>query len=428
MLRVSQAFRMASLSRALAGDGQESVKKLARSPLTFLFLSGNTFYLASILASAVGFLEGYSVSDLEADKHLVQNSTGERAAYTELKKSAELQKRLSKTESPYTGVYDKHMTELEKPSYSTFFEKGKEYDGTNVRFFKQREAIIGKEVGNSVDPQKFLKRGEGIRYIAPATHEQKVFRKAPLDDNRTPFGQGERRGDNESTPTGIQCGADGKPIGDDGSLGGGGRNGESGGVGHRSPNTGVLNGNGGENYGSGHRWGDPTAGDPTKNFVASNIVEISNMVPRRRKIQEPLPTSRRNFGKEPAYLSRVKKEVCDEKAFVESVEELKSQRQQQAYAQYVYLLSREEHEKLLQDLRKRKIECVSELQRMPFSKDTIGMRKHKAELEKTVTDIEVALKKLDRDAVFIYKDDPVNGQWSKEAALKEAQRYAAHSH
>ena len=81
----------------------------------------------------------------------------------------------------------------------------------------------------------------------------------------------------------------------------------------------------------------------------------------------------------------------------------------------------------MSDLATRRDECMLELQKMPFSKDTPSMRKRKSELEHTLADIETALKKLDKDALFIYKDDPVNGQWTKEAALKEAQKYAAES-
>lgn len=48
----------------------------------------------------------------------------------------------------------------------------------------------------------------------------------------------------------------------------------------------------------------------------------------------------------------------------------------------------------------------------------------KAELEKAIVEIEKALNKLKRDALFIYKDDAVNVQWTKPAAMQEAQHYA----
>ncbi|AIN97942.1 hypothetical protein LPMP_204490 [Leishmania panamensis] len=84
MNRASKILWMATLSRAAAEDGQDSMRKLALLPLTFLSLSGNTSYLASILASAVGFLEGYSVSDLEADINFVKTPSGDFVAHTQL--------------------------------------------------------------------------------------------------------------------------------------------------------------------------------------------------------------------------------------------------------------------------------------------------------------------------------------------------------
>ncbi|GET88085.1 hypothetical protein, conserved [Leishmania tarentolae] len=84
MYRASQALWMVPTYGAVAEDGQESIKKLALAPLTFLPLSGTTTSLASILASAVGFLEGYSASDWEADVNLEKNSCGELVAHTQL--------------------------------------------------------------------------------------------------------------------------------------------------------------------------------------------------------------------------------------------------------------------------------------------------------------------------------------------------------
>ncbi|GET88086.1 hypothetical protein, conserved [Leishmania tarentolae] len=366
------------------------------------------------------------MQEIVATAHQLEFKMSGESIFGLYAKSAAEQKLLTKSESPYTGKYDKHMAEPGKPSYSTFFEKAKEYDGTNVRFFKQREAVIGKNVGDTVDPQKYLKKGDGIRYIVPATHEEKVYRKPPVD-NSTPFSQGLKNGDAKSTPAGIQYDGDGNPISNGNGFLGAGSTGQDQSGAEDSGNDGAAHGYGIGDYRADDRSRDTFSQDATKNFVASNIVEISNMVPKRRKMQAPLPTSRKSFGETPAYIPRVKREISEEKAFLESLQEAKVERQKQVHAKYIYLLPREEQDKLVQSMRKRNDECICELQRMPFSKDTAVMRKRKTELEKTVADIEVALRKLDKDALFIYKDDPVNGQWCKEAALKEAQRYAAHS-
>jgi hypothetical protein len=338
-------------------------------------------------------------------------------------KSVSAEKQPVKTASPYSGKYEKRMDEPTKPVYSTFYEKGKEYDGSNVRFFKQREAVIGKNVGDSVDPQNYLKKGGGIRHVVPPVHEEKVYCKPPLDEIFRQAGNSKGASVNEKSRSAGEFGENVVSNSQDGGSRSDGANGEG--------TAYDENGNrlrGEQGYGNSNTSGDLRASrDATKDFVASNIVEAGNMVPKRRKQQEPLATSRKSFGQAPAYLSRVKGEVAQEKAVVQSLEETKKQRQKQVYSKYVYLLPREEHEKLVGDLETRRDECVAELQKIPFSKDTPSMRKRKTELERTVADVETALKKLDKDALFIYKDDPVNGQWAKEAALKEAQKFAAES-
>lgn len=358
--------------------------------------------------------------------------------------------------SPYTGKYDKHLGEPTKPTYSTFFEKGKEYDGTNVRFFKQREAVIGKNVGDDVDPSNFLKKGCGIRHLVPTVHEEKIFCKPPLDHNK-----GKSMLGSKLNPDGDSKGANGAgglphdsrdgcngigTSGAGGSSGGNGANGSAGsGDGSLPPlpyGAGGAGGVGGVGYGNnapGYGYGNAAglaSGDnghyrsaqaESKNFVASNIIEASNMVPKRRKEQPEFATSRKSFGSAPAYLSRVKSEVQKEKEFVHSLEAAKVDKQEQMYAKYVYLLPKEEHRSLVQQLQRRHDVSLAELRSMPFSKDTATMRKHKADLEKLISDVETALVKLNKEAIFVYRDDPVNVQWTKEAALKEAQRYAAES-
>ncbi|KPA75400.1 hypothetical protein ABB37_08672 [Leptomonas pyrrhocoris] len=84
MRAASRVLQHASLAAPVIEDGQESMKKLVYAPLGFLSLGGNASYIASILASAVSFLEGYSVEDLETDVRLVQNSNGEYTAHTKL--------------------------------------------------------------------------------------------------------------------------------------------------------------------------------------------------------------------------------------------------------------------------------------------------------------------------------------------------------
>lgn len=85
MRAASRALQRAVLAPPALDDGQESVKKLAYAPLGFLSLGASPSYIASILASAVSFLEGYSAEELETDVQLTCNSDGQYVAHTELK-------------------------------------------------------------------------------------------------------------------------------------------------------------------------------------------------------------------------------------------------------------------------------------------------------------------------------------------------------
>lgn len=319
--------------------------------------------------------------------------------------------------SAYTGNYKKNLSEPAKPTYSTFFDKKKEYDGTNVRFFKQRDAVIGRNVGDEVDPQNFLKAGGGVKHVVPPVHKERIYNKAPLTaEELSALRNGKRDGNGDPNDPSSGAGGPGG-AGADGAGGadGTGNNGDNG--------DGAYGGADGDFDARGRGFGGPDGG--SKNFVASNIVEMSNMVPKRRKDQPKYATSRKDFGKKPAYLDRVQAELETERNMVTAIEQQKATQHRDAYRRYVHRLDPAEHVKLVAQLKLRLAEAVEAHNKMPFSKVTVTSNKHKHELEKAIADIEGALAKLDREAIFVYKDDPVNGPWTKEAAMEEARRYAA---
>lgn len=297
-----------------------------------------------------------------------------------------------------SGGYKRHFKEPPKPPYSTFWEKGKEYDGSHARFFKQRDAVIGRNVGDTIDPKSFLHRGEGIRHIVPPIHEDKIILKPPLDQgpknsaslNNNECCTGEKSEGNSATDGCCgSCGCCEKCLC-------GGQN-----------NIGKGNGNG-----SG------------KHFPSLNIVEVSNMVPKRRKLQPEYPTDRKDFGKVPQYLSRIKKEIHNEKQYIAALEGRDSEGQKQ-YASYVYKLGNEERILLLSKLRKKLEDHSSTLNKMPLSQDSLSVSKKKGELQNVIKDIEKAISKIDRETIFVYKDVPPYTEWAKNAAMKEARMYAA---
>lgn len=298
-------------------------------------------------------------------------------------------------------TYERRFKEPPKPPYSTFWERGKEYDGTHPRFFKQRDAVIGRNVGDTIDPKVFLRRGEGIRHIVPPVHEDKIILKPPLDQGTKPFG-----------------GLSGNESGNEGNNGeneGKGGNGAESGWCDCSKNCVCCDPNGaGEGNGKGN----------SKHFPSLNIVEVTNMVPRRRKLQPEYPTDRKDFGKVPLYLSRIKKEIQNEKNYIATLEGRDSPGQKQ-YASYVYKLDNTERTGLLAKLRKKLEEHSATLNKMPLSQDSLSTSKKKGELQNVIKDIEKAISKIDRETIFVYKDIPPYTEWAKNSALKEARTYAA---
>ncbi|KEG15414.1 putative prolyl oligopeptidase, putative,serine peptidase clan SC, family S9A [Trypanosoma grayi] len=376
-------------------------------------------------------------------------------------------------EGPYTGKYEKHMKEIPKPAYSTFTDKKKEYDGTHPRYFKQRDAVMGPIVNDSVDPKNFLRAGEGVKYCVPPSHEKKIFTKPTLDHGAEKLRNGKGLGRQahlggafpentkigRNSPLDGSCNGEGShtqeqrgPCGNNTDrnetqegLGGSGAPGNA-----RTKDDGVFprssggleqghNGGAG-NYPGGHETtGDDSlrvgntadavyalgALDGKKDFVTSNIIQMNNMVPKRRKDQPEHPTSRKTFAQVPNYLGRVKKEIDDEKMHFKAIEEAQICQRQQQLAKFVYRLDEKERVELINNLKKKLNDKSSELNKMPFVKDTFTQVKRRAELERDIKEIESALVKLDKDAIFVYKDDPRFVGWTKDAALEEARRFAS---
>lgn len=333
-----------------------------------------------------------------------------------LPEAAAIQK--DSTVLPRAGKPEVHTKEVPKPAYSTFYEKGKEYDGTNPRFYKQRDAVIGKSVGETVYPQNYLKKGEGVRAVVPPIHKEKMYTKPPVNDGRA-ADVGSAAG--AADPSGGQHGSQG---GAQSGAGGGSNSGSADGLGLRG--SGVDTDKSYPGF-AGYGDNDGVMGVPKsrKNFIASNIVEVSNMVPKNRKDQPSYATDRKDFGQVPTYLGRVKQEVEAEKSFVRALDEQKTQRRQQVYDQYVYKLPADEQASLVAALKRKLQQDTTALSSMPFSLDTISAAKKKGELQRSINDVESALAKLEKEAIFVYRDDPVNGQWTKGAALEEAKKYVA---
>ncbi|CCW59802.1 unnamed protein product [Phytomonas sp. EM1] len=322
--------------------------------------------------------------------------------------------------NPYTGSHKKHLEEPSKPAYSTFFEKGKNYDGTNVRFFKQRDAVIGRNVGDTIDPKDFLNKGKGTHKVVPPIHKEKIYLKPRLGPEVFPNKSNRQE-------NGVHYSTEHNTPYDDNLL-------------HDKQNNDSKNslenayGGNDESAKSGDHILPVIRGDAAdtldtlfkskKDFVKSNIV-ASCMVPKRRKDQPQLATDRKDFGKTPKYLSKVKEDIEKEKEHYRLIESYKASRQQQIRNQYVYRLDESERAELVSKLSQMLIEKETALNKVPFLKSSATISKKKSELEKSIKDIEVALQKLKKEAVFVYSSDPAHEQVCKNAAIEEARRFAA---
>ncbi|CAJ16027.1 Enkuring domain-containig protein [Trypanosoma equiperdum] len=356
-------------------------------------------------------------------------------------------------QGPYSGKYEKRMVDLPKPTYSTFYNKNKEFDSTHPRYFKQRDAVIGPIVNDTVDPKNFLRTGQGIKHIVPPVPHKKQHRKDFLD-----CGDIRKRTQGAMEPADQQQ-KESSGMGGMGSLantnGVGGQAGDGIREHDMSSNDPERKGeqaNGGDTglRGTGNvesavgscdnknNFQGAATGDNgrchlnsldrsrcKKDFVTSNIIDVDNMVPKRRKDQPEDPTRRKTFGRVPGYIGRVKEVIEKERMQLKAIGEARTNNRLERVGKFVYRLDEQERLNMISKLRAKLTEKGAELNRMPFAKDTYIQMKRKSDLEKRIKEIESSLEKLEKDAVFIYSDDPRVVHWTKDAAFEEARLFAS---
>nr|CCC89283.1 conserved hypothetical protein [Trypanosoma congolense IL3000] len=356
-------------------------------------------------------------------------------------------------ESSLNCKYEKHIAPLPKPTYSTFYDQGKEYDGTHPRYFKQRSAVIGPLVNDTIDPKSFLRTGQGVKHFVPPIPHKKQHKRDVLDCGNT--GMRAQTVENHAVKKSTGCSSkDGKPaeypygtvkggdFADDGSPTDNSKecpkqleqlqhNVINTGAGEHGDNTGDLLANG-NSFADGATGGDKNfqrglLGRPVarKDFVSSNIISAENMVPKRRKDQPENPTCRKTFGQVPGYIGRVKEQIEREQMQLKAVADSQARQQMERIAKYVYRLDEQEQQSMIRRLRAKLSEKSAELNKMPFTKDTFVHMKRRSNLEKYIKDIESALEKLEKDAIFVYNDDPRVAHWTRDAAFEEARRFAS---
>ncbi len=252
------------------------------------------------------------------------------------------------------------------PSYSTFPRKegtSGSRDGSGSMLYAGNSGTMGRDVGPEVDPKRFLKAHSSKKDRLPEKHQ---FHR-PLVAPPKP-----------SIPT-----RDDKPV------------------------MGLMT---------------------DKNFVHGNAVEAVCAPSRHRgAVPEPDPVARKDFGKPPAYLSRIKGAIDQEKTLLAESRARDAEYQASMKAHFVRQLGDSEKEELISALRQRWEEKHRQYHALPFAQDTAMSIARKEAIERELKEIESALAKLSKKVVVVYndRDGPAVSNWAKSEAQSEANRAAA---
>jgi hypothetical protein len=138
----------------------------------------------------------------------------------------------------------------------------------------------------------------------------------------------------------------------------------------------------------------------TKNFVTANAVEAILSVPRKPAETDFDYTRKPDFGRAPAYLSKVKEEVAAEKDYVRQWQEQRSLAEQEA-ASNMSILSEEERQHLLDGMKKSWEALNKAYQTLSFSVDTPAKRIRKEEYEREMQSLEKDIQRLSRNYILV---------------------------
>lgn len=142
----------------------------------------------------------------------------------------------------------------------------------------------------------------------------------------------------------------------------------------------------------------------SKNFVAANAIEaITARGLFRPKPEEVDYCNKPDYGKVPAYLQEVKKEVAAEKEYIRQVM-MQQEEAHKASQPQMRMMPEEERVELLNQL-KDKWESVNEgYQRMTHrvNLDTIGKVRRKEQAESELKQLEQSIEKLSKPCVYVH--------------------------
>jgi hypothetical protein len=114
-----------------------------------------------------------------------------------------------------------------------------------------------------------------------------------------------------------------------------------------------------------------------KNFIVANAVDAILSAPKLRETKEKDFTKKKNYGKCPGYLQKIKKEIDEEYELVREMQLQEDRLQEESK----FLLSEEERRELLSALKKKWEIVHREYQQITHAQkiDTVGLRRRKEE-------------------------------------------------
>jgi hypothetical protein len=251
------------------------------------------------------------------------------------------------------------------PSYSTFPRKEGargQGEGSASMLYAGRSGAMGRDVGPEVDPKRFLK-----------SHSSKKDKLPPPQPFQRP----------QVAPT-----KPGVPARDD------------------KPVMGLMT---------------------EKNFVHGNAVDAVCAPARHRGAkEEENPVTRKDFGKAPSYLTRMKAQVDSEKTMLAESHSREAEYHASMKEQFVRPVPEDEKEELIAALRVRWEEKHRQYHSLPFAQDTAMSIARKEGIERELKEIEGALAKLSKKVVVVYndRDGPAVARWAKQQAEVDANQTA----
>ncbi len=146
-----------------------------------------------------------------------------------------------------------------------------------------------------------------------------------------------------------------------------------------------------------------------KNFIVANAVENILAAPKLPANKDKDYLKKKNFGKTPKYLEKIKNEITDEYNLVREMQvEEQNERDRQKF-----LMPESERQELIAALKKKWEVVHIEFQKETHHRklDTLGKRHRKETLLTEMKQIESDIKKLSKNYIFVDTTQPSTVYW-----------------